>query len=239
MHLILLINITTSYPVKIDSYPAQSVRFRIGIAPKAKPSKTAIAEAFRSHSVLSNWTDGEFESFALSATLSNLLEGRFREVLDMRRSRTSVGWAGAELHTLAQKDAAAATAMAFDKKASKAADEEEDDLDVQLPDDPMRDPSLRDNFPIIAFSYLLRRFCMCPRFCLVCNTTEYTAAANHMNADLLQTSRKRSSQALRLPRPTLPLSVHDFGPGSASRIRDLEQQQLRRLADSACVCCCG
>lgn len=38
----------------------------------------------------------------------------------------------------------------------------------QLPKDPMASAKTANNFPLLAFSYLVRRFVMCPRFCLNC-----------------------------------------------------------------------
>jgi hypothetical protein len=38
------------YPVDLDNLKKDEVKFRIGISPKYKPSKAAVAAAFRSHS---------------------------------------------------------------------------------------------------------------------------------------------------------------------------------------------
>lgn len=42
-------------------------------------------------------------------------------------------------------------------------------LREQLPKDPMSSSSkVCNNYPLLAFSYLVRRFVLCPRFCLIC-----------------------------------------------------------------------
>lgn len=37
-----------------------------------------------------------------------------------------------------------------------------------MPADPQATTATADNFPLTAFAYLLRRFMMCPKFCLIC-----------------------------------------------------------------------
>lgn len=101
----------------------------------------------------------------------------------MRRSNEKCGWAGAEHHTLNN-------ITPFDKSACRSADRKERDLSgsyevrsrrvsgngilltllalSQLPPDPMTSKKPTNNYPMLAFSYFLRRFVMCPRFCLIC-----------------------------------------------------------------------
>lgn len=64
----------------------------------------------------------------------------------------------------------------------------------------MRDPEMKDNFPLVAFSYLVRRFKMCPRFCLVSSSL----------------SNPRSSLSLNsiIPAKGLPPWYQDRGPGA-------------------------
>lgn len=40
---------------------------------------------------------------------------------------------------------------------------------LQLPEDPMKgNTPAANNYPLLAYTYLIRRFVMCPRFCLIC-----------------------------------------------------------------------
>jgi ubiquitin-conjugating enzyme E2 Q len=39
-----------SYPVNLDDLKSGQVKFKVGISPNYKPSKAAVAAAFRSHS---------------------------------------------------------------------------------------------------------------------------------------------------------------------------------------------
>ena len=46
---------------------------------------------------------------------------------------------------------------------------------MQMPADPQATAATRDNFPLTAFAYLIRRFIMSPRFCLICyKETEFS-----------------------------------------------------------------
>lgn len=99
-YLVLLINFGANYPVNPDDGTRGEVRFRVGISPRYKPSKDAIAAAFRSHSSHS-YTEGEFEAISLSGPLDSLFSDKFQEILLRRRQNPRIGWAGAEHHCLA------------------------------------------------------------------------------------------------------------------------------------------
>lgn len=195
-------NFGAKYPVDPDNGTRGEVRFRVGISPHYKPSKAAIAAAFRSHSsntytspsslstsceiVLADLfhAEDDFDPISLSAPLDSLFSDKFQEILLTRRSNANVGWAGAEHHCLAPGK----TKGTIDKKACQKADKEEstiagaytvrsspslfgppaDEL-LQLPKDPMAKIGRKSsNYPLLAFSYLIRRFVMCPLFCLIC-----------------------------------------------------------------------
>ncbi|ORY89473.1 hypothetical protein BCR35DRAFT_300675, partial [Leucosporidium creatinivorum] len=176
VYLVLLMNFGSKYPVNPDSGTRGEVQFKIGISPKYKPSKTAIAAAFRAHSA-NTYTKGEFQAISLSAPLDSLFSDAFQKVLLTRRSNSGCGWAGAEHHCL-QPDSSKG---GFDKKACRDADKEEKAISGSylLPKDPMSKSSKPTcNYPLLAFSYLLRRFVMCPRFCLICfKTVDQTITA--------------------------------------------------------------
>ncbi|BGP24987.1 hypothetical protein JCM10295v2_003907 [Rhodotorula toruloides] len=155
------------YPVDLDSQTSGQVKFKVGISPRYKPSKTAIASAFRAHT--SNpYTPGKFEAISLSNPLDALMNDKFQEILFTRRCNDCVGWAGAERHCFEHGK----TDIVVEKKKARAADKEEKDLSEAhaklLPKDPMSSSSTSNNFPLLASSYLVRRFVMCPRFCLNC-----------------------------------------------------------------------
>ncbi|GAA5978067.1 hypothetical protein JCM5350_007386 [Sporobolomyces pararoseus] len=165
IYLVLLMNFGSKYPVDLDNLKRDEVKFKVGISPKYKPSKAAISAAFRSHSS-SPYTKGEFEAISLSAPLDSLFFDKFQEVLATRRRNDNVGWAGAESHCLVPGK----TAVSIDKAVSKAADKEEKEIakSTKLPKDPMRGVKPCNNYPLLAMSYLVRRFVLCPRFCLIC-----------------------------------------------------------------------
>lgn len=67
--------------------------------------------------------EGEFESISLSTPLEALMNDKFPELLLIRRSNANVSWAGAESHCFEHTHK-----QAVDKKASKAADAEEQEI---------------------------------------------------------------------------------------------------------------
>ncbi|KAH8929227.1 hypothetical protein BT69DRAFT_1276502 [Atractiella rhizophila] len=165
LYLVLLINTGSLYPVDLDKYSNANVRFAVGISRKYKPSRDAIATAFRSHSAIDSYTQGEFEAFSLSKTFNSLFE-RFPEVLHHRR-KLSLGWPAAE--TIAFDPTSDKNRI--DQKVAAKLDKEEASFkeNYKLPEDPLAFKATSNNYPLIAFSYLVRRFVMCPRYCLVCH----------------------------------------------------------------------
>ncbi|GAA6028379.1 hypothetical protein JCM8097_007003 [Rhodosporidiobolus ruineniae] len=169
VYLVVLMNFGSKYPVDLDNQTSGQVKFKVGISPKYKPSKAAIGAAFRSHSS-NTYTKGEFEAISLSAPLDALLNNKFQEILGTRRCNDRCGWAAAEQHCFGVEK----HGMEVDRKLAKAADKEEKataEAQAQtLPADPMSSSSMSkaNNFPLLAFTYALRRFIMCPRFCLNC-----------------------------------------------------------------------
>ncbi|KWU47088.1 hypothetical protein RHOSPDRAFT_14601, partial [Rhodotorula sp. JG-1b] len=191
VYLVLLMNVGSTYPVDLDHQTSGQVRFRVGISPTYKPSKDAISAAFRAHSsnpytrtflalllLLSRRetdcksmltpTAGDFDAISLSNPLNALMNDKFQQLVQIRRSNDRVGWAGAEQHCFTGNGAG----QPLDKKAARAADKEEktaaETNASPLPKDPMASIKTANNFPLLAFSYLIRRFVMCPRFCLNC-----------------------------------------------------------------------
>ncbi|GAA5904071.1 hypothetical protein JCM6882_003817 [Rhodosporidiobolus microsporus] len=167
VYLVLLMNFQSKYPVDLDNMTSGQVKFKVGISSKYKPSKQAVAAAFRSHSS-NTYTKGDFEAISLSAPLDALLNNKFQEILFTRRCNDRCGWAAAEQHCFGVEK----SGMEVDKKKGKAADKEEKDTTEAhahtLPVDPMASVKTANNFPLLAFAYLVRRFIMCPRFCLNC-----------------------------------------------------------------------
>ncbi|GAA5975703.1 hypothetical protein JCM11641_005842 [Rhodosporidiobolus odoratus] len=167
VYLVLLMNFGSKYPVDQDNMTSGQVRFKVGISRKYKPNKTAVAAAFRSHSS-NTYTKGEFEAISLSAPLDALLNTKFQEILFTRRCNVRCGWAAAEQHCFGVER----NGMEVDRKKAKLADKEEKDTAEAhahtLPTDPMSNTKTSSNFPLLAFSYLVRRFIMCPRYCLNC-----------------------------------------------------------------------
>lgn len=137
-------NVGSTYPVDLDHQTSGQVRFRVGISPTYKPSKDAISAAFRAHSsnpytrtflafllLLSRRktdcqsmptpTAGDFDAISLSNPLNALMNDKFQQLVQIRRSNDRVGWAGAEQHCFTGNGAG----QPLDKKAARAADKEE------------------------------------------------------------------------------------------------------------------
>ncbi|GAA5881505.1 hypothetical protein JCM1840_007127 [Sporobolomyces johnsonii] len=165
VYLVLLMNFGSKYPVDLDNPTRGEVKFKVGISPTYKPSKSAIAAAFRSHSA-NTYTKGEFQAISLSAPLDSLFLDKFQQILLTRRRNDQCGWAAAEQHCLTPGK----HSEEVDRKAGRVADKEEKDIasSHNLPKDPMGHGRVCNNYPLLAFSYLVRRFVMCPRFCLIC-----------------------------------------------------------------------
>ncbi|GAA5925491.1 uncharacterized protein JCM15063_005038 [Sporobolomyces koalae] len=163
VYLVLLINFGSQYPVDIDNLSRGQINFKVGICSQYKPSRKAIATAFRSH-VANPYTD-DFEAISISGPLSTLFCDKFTEILHTRRRNVNIGWAAAENHCLSPDKAL----TPLDEKDAREADKAEKSIadSSKLPRDPM-ESSVCNNYPLLAFAYLVRRFILCPRFCLIC-----------------------------------------------------------------------
>ncbi|GAA6008198.1 hypothetical protein JCM11491_001926 [Sporobolomyces phaffii] len=165
VYLVLLMNFGSHYPVDLDNLQSNQVKFKVGISPSYKPSKTAVAAAFRSHSS-HMYTKGDFQAISLSAPFEELFVNKFQEVLVTRRRNDKTGWAAAETHCLVPGN----SNTPINRAMSRAADSEEQEIGktTLLPKDPMRGTKICNNYPLLAMAYLVRRFVICPRFCLIC-----------------------------------------------------------------------
>ncbi|KAI0628025.1 hypothetical protein C8Q77DRAFT_1151557 [Trametes polyzona] len=115
-----------------------------------------------------------FCPFSLSSSLESLLNDHFLSLLRLR-IQYGLSWAGAEFlrweientqrqaeDILAEKAEYIAWADSTDQVLSES---------YQLPADSLQERNPEDvvNLPLVAFSYLLRRLTLCPRYCLVCH----------------------------------------------------------------------
>ncbi|KAH9940093.1 uncharacterized protein BXZ73DRAFT_88813 [Epithele typhae] len=115
-----------------------------------------------------------FQPFGLSSSLESLLDSHFLPILQFR-IRYKLGWAGAEtlrweVETSQQPPGDIMRLRGPIIHGADVADEELAKSYV-LPPDPLLTRNAEDpvNLPLFAFSYLLRRITLCPRFCLVCH----------------------------------------------------------------------
>ncbi|KAM5545525.1 hypothetical protein V8D89_000563 [Ganoderma adspersum] len=115
-----------------------------------------------------------FQPFSLSSSLESLLNGHFLRILQLR-IQYGLGWAAAEtlcweVETSQQPPGDVIRLRGQEIQSADAADT----LLAQsyvLPPDPLLERNGDDpiNLPLLAFSYLLRRITLCPRYCLVCH----------------------------------------------------------------------
>lgn len=116
---------------------------------------------------------GRFDKFSLSTSLNSLLNDSLITLIQLRL-KFGIGWAGAEVLLAEQsaKQISAEEAYNNIEYLIEAADREERSVAL-LPIDPLLRPTgsgvQHINFPLVAFSYLVRRVLLCPRFCLVCH----------------------------------------------------------------------
>ncbi|KAG5647979.1 hypothetical protein DXG03_007013 [Asterophora parasitica] len=127
--------------------------------------------------------DGSFDRFSLSSSLENLLDQALLKVIQLRR-QFGLGWAGAELLLSEMEKTQTSEDIVFhtNNELILAADREEVLLGRtnDLPHDPLSGLGVQDevNITLTAFSYLLRRLSLCPRYCIVCHNrlnTDYEA----------------------------------------------------------------
>ncbi|KAI0750412.1 hypothetical protein C8Q74DRAFT_1309949 [Fomes fomentarius] len=114
-----------------------------------------------------------FRAFSLTSSLESLLNSHFLRILQLR-IRHKLGWAGAEalLWEIETSQQAEGDIMRLRGDHIRNADFADEQLarSYTLPPDPLLQRDLSDiNLPLLAFSYLMRRITLCPRFCLVCH----------------------------------------------------------------------
>ncbi|KAG8830025.1 hypothetical protein FRC17_005567 [Serendipita sp. 399] len=116
---------------------------------------------------------GRFDKFSLSTSLNSLLNDSLIPLIQLR-VKFGIGWAGAEMLLAHHTEKQISPEMAYEYLAGhiQAVDLEERAI-AHLPLDPLFRPKgagiTSINLPLVAFSYLLRRVLLCPRFCLVCH----------------------------------------------------------------------
>jgi ubiquitin-conjugating enzyme E2 Q len=112
-----------------------------------------------------------FDRFSLSNSLETLMDSSFLKLVQLRK-QFGLGWAGAELlNSMVEKNQV--TPQAVYEKKEKAL-KKQDAWERSLPRSPSfpQEPDVGGdhlNLPLVAFSYLLRRFATCTRYCLVCH----------------------------------------------------------------------
>ncbi|OSC99575.1 hypothetical protein PYCCODRAFT_1446686 [Trametes coccinea BRFM310] len=115
-----------------------------------------------------------FRPFSLSSSLESLLNGHFLHLLQLRLDY-GLGWAGAEVlrWEIESSQSRAEDILLHKEREIRQADKADAKLSesYHLPADCLLDvnPHNPVNLPLIAFSYMLRRLTLCPRYCLVCH----------------------------------------------------------------------
>ncbi|OJT02602.1 hypothetical protein TRAPUB_6866 [Trametes pubescens] len=115
-----------------------------------------------------------FRPFSLSSSLESLLNGHFLALLQLRIEH-NLGWAGAEVlrYEIEATQRSAADILRDKEEEIVIADSADATLSesYHLPIDCLLERSPQDpvNLPLVAFSYLMRRVTLCPRYCLVCH----------------------------------------------------------------------
>ncbi|KAF9788386.1 hypothetical protein BJ322DRAFT_1002310 [Thelephora terrestris] len=120
---------------------------------------------------------GHLERFSLSTSLESVLQNLFLPVLRLR-VKYNLGWAGAEtlladVETLQQSPEMLFAYREVEYRRADAA-EMEMGRSYALPADPLFAGNTQVkvlNLPWLTFTYLLRRFMLCTRYCLVCHKT--------------------------------------------------------------------
>ncbi|KAG1824854.1 uncharacterized protein BJ212DRAFT_1322854 [Suillus subaureus] len=116
--------------------------------------------------------DGTFDKFSLSSSLESLLDEHFLQLLRVRR-QFKLGWAAAEelLWRSQELQRSPAILVKEMQEELRQAEEEEQCLagSRYLPHDPLETQDGHVNLLETAFAYLLRRFTLCNRYCVVCH----------------------------------------------------------------------
>ncbi|KAI0668099.1 hypothetical protein C8Q78DRAFT_1099205 [Trametes maxima] len=115
-----------------------------------------------------------FRPFSLSSSLESLLNGHLLHILQLR-IKYDLGWAGAEVLRAEIETTQRSADDILGEKEDQILLADDNELDLadtyHLPIDCLleRNPQDAVNLPLVAFSYLMRRLALCPRYCLVCH----------------------------------------------------------------------
>ncbi|KAG1769061.1 hypothetical protein EV702DRAFT_1181859 [Suillus placidus] len=185
----------TLSPAAIHS--CTSLKFYVGLSRQYKPSKEHVIASLRRYGLQSDQQngvedgmveesidvdkesepgsaedDGTFDKFSMSSSLESLLDEHFLQLLQVRR-QFKLGWAAAEeLHWRSQELQRSPTVIVEEMQEElRQAEEEEQRLagSRYLPHDPLKNQDGHVNLLETAFAYLLRRFTLCNRYCVVCH----------------------------------------------------------------------
>ncbi|KAG2129598.1 hypothetical protein DEU56DRAFT_872472 [Suillus clintonianus] len=185
----------TLSPAAVNS--CTSLKFYVGLSRQYKPSKEHVITSLRQYGLQSDQhngvedgmvkeyidvdkdsetgpeqDDGAFDKFSLSSSLESLLDKHFLQLLRLRR-QFKLGWASAEeLHWRSQELQKSPVILVKEMQEElHQADEEEKHLSGSryLPHDPLYKQDDHINLLETAFAYLLRRFTLCNRYCIVCH----------------------------------------------------------------------
>ncbi|KAG1868338.1 hypothetical protein DFJ58DRAFT_858928 [Suillus subalutaceus] len=185
----------TLSPAAIHS--STSLKFYVGLSRQYKPSKEHVVASLRRYGLQSDQQNGAedgvdeeyidvdkesemgsaeddstFDKFSLSSSLESLLDEHFLQLLRVRR-QFKLGWAAAEeLHWRSQELQTSHVILVKEMQEElRQAEEEERRLagSRYLPHDPLETQDGHINLLETAFAYLLRRFTLCNRYCVVCH----------------------------------------------------------------------
>ncbi|KIK41799.1 hypothetical protein CY34DRAFT_24232 [Suillus luteus UH-Slu-Lm8-n1] len=175
-----------------------SLKFYVGLSRQYKPSKEHVTASFRRYGLQSDQQNGvedsniveedididkvpemgsvedvgTFDKFSLSSSFESLLDEHFLQLLRVRR-QYKLGWAAAEeLHWRSQElqKPHAVLVNEMQEELRQAEEEEQRLVDSRyLPHDPLENQDGHINLLETAFAYLLRRFTLCNRYCVVCH----------------------------------------------------------------------
>ncbi|KAF9809445.1 hypothetical protein IEO21_07397 [Rhodonia placenta] len=183
-------------------------QFKVGLTSSYKPQREHVVETIRVSGRWDKGTPQEnvneeqaqetdnmterrervgFDHFNLSSPMETLLNLHFMRLLKLRL-KYDLGWAGVEVllweadRTQQKAEDIMKSMRPLPSQAIQKAEDQENELSSRynLPPDPLLSRGSLDciNLPLLAFSYLLRRLTLCPRYCLVCHDrlqTDYVA----------------------------------------------------------------
>ncbi|KAG2360227.1 hypothetical protein BDR07DRAFT_1413070 [Suillus spraguei] len=180
-----------------------SLKFYVGLSRQYKPSKEHVVASLHRYGLQSDQQNGvedgmveeeedvdkesetglaeddsTFDKFSLSSSLESLLDEHFLRLLQVRR-QFKLGWAAAEeLHWRSQELQRSPEILVNEMQEELCEAEEEEQRLVgsrYLPHDPLQNQDGHINLLETAFAYLLRRFTLCNRYCVVCHKKLNTA----------------------------------------------------------------